>query len=57
MTYEERIAAAQAKMDTLKATMAAAADKAKAADAAAEYVEKYGEPVTDEIPEKAEAAE
>ena len=31
MTYEERIAAAQAKMDSLKAKMAAAAEKAKAA--------------------------
>lgn len=41
MTYEERIAAAQAKMEALKAKMAAAA----------EYVEKYGEP------EEAEGAE
>ena len=33
MTYEERIAAAQAKMEAFKAKMAAAADKAKAAHA------------------------
>lgn len=60
MTYEERIAAAQAKMEAFKAKMAASAEKAKAARAmkkeeiAAEYIEKYGEGEIEEIPEKVE---
>ena len=55
MTYEERIAAAQAKMDELKEKMAAAAEKSKAArNLKKNEIETAIELISDEISEAAE---